>query len=222
MKQYRDIKAQNPEAILFFRVGDFYEMFYDDAIEASKILQIALTSRDKSKEGAVPLCGIPHHAASNYLSKLIKAGRTVAICEQMEDPEQARQQHGGPVRREVVKVISPGTLTEPDLLTSKENNYLAAVCGIEKQYGIAYADLSTGEFRVCEINYDEEQKAFDRVLHQLTRIDPKELLATESMAARLTPWNESQPNPLPFCKQPDHAFSTAMPYCFSIPQTAAK
>jgi DNA mismatch repair protein MutS len=207
MKQYQEIKGRHPGAILFFRVGDFYEMFYDDAIEAARILQIALTTRDKSKEGAVPLCGIPHHAASSYLAKLVKAGRTVAICEQMEDPKQAKLEHGGPVRREVVKVITPGTLTEPDLLQGKENNFLAAVCGAEGRYGFAYADLSTGEFHIGEVTHESDPKAFELLTHELSRIDPKEILAAAAMAERLGPWNGRQSPPRPVEVRPDHAFA---------------
>src|SRR3990172_427889 len=208
MRQYQEIKLQHPEAILFFRVGDFYEMFYDDAIGASKILEIALTSRDKSKEGAVPLCGVPYHAASSYIARLIKAGRTVAICEQMEDPQQARSTHGGLLQREVVKIITPGTLIEPELLTSKENNFLAAVSsasgGSDNRYGVAVVDLSTGEFHAAQ--FENEQM----VLQELERLEPKELLVTEAMSERLRPWLSTQATPPRICPQTEQAFAPVL------------
>src|SRR5262249_7878806 len=113
MRQYRDIKRGYPDAILFFRVGDFYEMFYEDAQEASRLLSIALTSRDKNSPDPVPLCGVPYHAATNYIAKLLKAGRIVALCEQVEDPKAAK----GLVRREVVRLYTPGTLVDTEFLS---------------------------------------------------------------------------------------------------------
>ncbi len=189
MKQYLEIKNQHPDAILFFRVGDFYEMFYEDAQIASKILEIALTSRDKNKEEAVPLCGVPYHAASTYIAKLIRAGWKVAVCEQMEDPKQARLQSGpGIVKREVIRVITPGTVIEPDLLESREPLYIAAIYladskrinptrpdSISKAIGLAYLDLSTGEFRVTALHDSS------RLNHELACIDPKELLLPQRM-----------------------------------------
>ncbi len=173
MKQYLETKRQHPDAILFFRVGDFYEMFYQDAITASKVLQIALTSRDKSKENAVPLCGVPYHAASAYIAKLIKAGYAVAVCEQMEDPALAK----GIVKREVVRVITPGTLIEPELLSPKENNYVAAVtwdfaAPIEKAKGIglSYLDLSTGDFRIASA------EGWSEIESELSKIEPREII----------------------------------------------
>ncbi|MCI0528458.1 MAG: DNA mismatch repair protein MutS, partial [Nitrospira sp.] len=189
MKQYLEIKNQHPDAILFFRVGDFYEMFYEDAQIASKILEIALTSRDKNKEEAVPLCGVPYHAASTYIAKLIRAGWKVAVCEQMEDPKQARLQSGpGIVKREVIRVITPGTVIEPDLLESREPLYIAAIYladskrthptspdFISKVIGLAYLDLSTGEFRVTALHDPS------RLNHELACINPKELLLPQRM-----------------------------------------
>ena len=124
MRQYLEIKSSYPDAILFFRLGDFYEMFLDDAIKASRILDITLTSRNKNSEGGdVPLCGIPFHSAGPYIAKLVEAGEKVAICEQVEDPKTAK----GIVRREVVKVVTPGLITDNDSLSPKENNFLVAV-----------------------------------------------------------------------------------------------
>ncbi len=166
MKQYRAIKAQYPDCILFFRLGDFYEMFDDDARVASEVLQIALTTRDKGKEDPVPMCGVPHFAADTYISKLVKAGYKVAICEQVEDPSQAK----GIVQREVVKVITPGTHL-PD--NPKENAFVLSFYPSGKDTGIAVADLSTGEFWV----YETRRALYD----ELQRHDPKEVLCPASL-----------------------------------------
>lgn len=178
MKQYQDIKQRHTDAILFFRVGDFYEMFFEDAVIASKILEIALTSRDKSKKDAVPLCGIPYHAASTYIAKLIRAGKSVAICDQVEDPALAK----GLVRREVVRVVTPGTLIEPELLTADENNYLASVAFTQTGCGLAFVDLSTGEFNLTQF---DGAAAEDEMLSELSRLEPKEILLPEFERTRV-------------------------------------
>jgi len=149
MRQYLEIKSGYQDAILFFRLGDFYEMFLDDAVKASRILDITLTSRNKNSEGAeVPLCGIPFHSANPYIAKLIEAGEKVAICEQVEDPKAVK----GIVRREVVKVITPGLVVDGDTLSPKENNFLLAlVPGGDDLFGLASLDLSTGHFRTTEV-----------------------------------------------------------------------
>ena len=148
MRQYLEIKSGYPDAILFFRMGDFYEMFLDDALLASRILDIALTSRTKGGGDDIPFCGVPFHSASPYIAKLIEAGHKVAICEQVEDPKQTK----GIVRREVVKVVTPGLLIETESLSPDENNYLLALAtGAAERWGIAWLDLSTGEFRVTEL-----------------------------------------------------------------------
>src|SRR5579872_5268308 len=123
MQQYHAAKKQHPAALLLFRLGDFYELFYDDAVLASKILQITLTSRNKEKDQAVPMCGVPYHAAENYIARLIRAGHKVAISEQMEVPGPSKKL----VRREVIRVITPGTATASTLVEAKENNFLAAI-----------------------------------------------------------------------------------------------
>ena len=178
MKQYTEIKQRHKDAILFFRVGDFYEMFFNDAVIASKILEIALTSRDKSKEDAVPLCGIPYHAAPAYIAKLIRAGKSVAICDQVEDPALAK----GLVRREVVRVVTPGTLIEPELLTADENNYLASVAFVKEGCGLAFVDLSTGEFNLTQFDGADAE---EELLYELSRLEPKEILVAESESARV-------------------------------------
>ncbi len=175
LQQYLEIKEQNPDSILFYRMGDFYEMFFDDAIEAAKILGITLTSRNKKTDPVqVPMCGIPYHALQGYLAKMIKAGRRVAICEQVEDPATSR----GIVRREVVRVVSPGVVTDDQLLDGKRNNYLSALTLSEKSgrrlYGAAYLDLSTGEFLVSEHHPDDNPD--ESLLDQLSRLNPAEIL----------------------------------------------
>ena len=148
MRQYLEIKSGYPDAILFFRMGDFYEMFLDDALIAARILDITLTSRNKGSGDEIPFCGVPYHSVTPYIAKLIETGYKVAICEQVEDPKQAK----GIVRREVVRVITPGLLIEAESLAPDENNYLLALCkGSGDQWGIAWLDLSTGEFRVTEL-----------------------------------------------------------------------
>jgi len=145
MQQYRSAKRQHPDAILLFRMGDFYEMFYDDAVVASRILEIALTTRDRKSSNPVPMCGIPHHALENYVGKLLRAGHRVAVCDQVEDPRLAR----GLVRREVTRVITPGTLLEENLLEARENNYLCAIAADGDTAAAAFIDVSTGEFKVA-------------------------------------------------------------------------
>lgn len=147
MRQYLEIKSQYPDCILFFRMGDFYEMFFEDAVLASKLLEITLTSRNKGKEDSVPLCGFPWHAASSYIAKLIAKGYKVAVCEQMEDPRLAK----GVVKREVVRVVTPGLVLDPDNLEAKQNNFLAGIALRGEAFGLAFLDVSTGEFRATEI-----------------------------------------------------------------------
>ena len=143
MRQYNSIKQKYPQALLFFRLGDFYELFFEDAVLASRELQITLTSRNKEKGVAVPMCGVPHHAADTYISRLIRKGHKVAVCEQMEEPRLAKKL----VRREVTRVITPGTASGTQLLSPRENNYLVAACRSGERIGLACVDLSTGEFR---------------------------------------------------------------------------
>jgi DNA mismatch repair protein MutS len=174
MRQYQEIKRGYPQAILFFRVGDFYEMFYEDAQEASRLLSIALTSRDKQRPVPVPLCGVPYHAAAGYIAKLLKAGRTVALCEQVEDPKIAK----GLVRREVVRLFTPGTLVDTEFLSPAESNYLAALSvhappAQPLLIGLAALEVSTGEFWVTEFH---GPLAVAHVLDELVRLEPRELL----------------------------------------------
>ena len=170
MKQYFGVKEQYPDAIVFFRLGDFYEMFGEDAKIASRILQIALTSRDKNKEDQIPMCGIPHFSADSYVAKLIRAGHKVAICEQVEYPKQAK----GIVQREVIKVITPGT-HQPD--QPKENAYIMSVFPYQNTIGITVADISTGEFVVYETDKPVED--------EISRHEPREILCPASMKENL-------------------------------------
>ena len=168
MRQYAAVKKEHPTALLFFRLGDFYELFFDDAIVAAKELQITLTSRNKEKGIAVPMCGVPYHAAEGYIGKLIRKGFKVAICEQMEDPRLAKKL----VRREVTRVVTPGTAADSSL-GSDENNFLAALAQVGDRVGFAALDLSTGEFRATEFS---GEGALRRVQEELEQLKPKELL----------------------------------------------
>ncbi len=168
MRQYAAVKKEHPTALLFFRLGDFYELFFDDAVIAAKELQITLTSRNKEKGIAVPMCGVPYHAAEGYIGKLIRRGFKVAICEQMEDPRLAKKL----VRREVTRVVTPGTAADSSL-GSDENNFLAALAQVGDRVGFAALDLSTGEFRATEFSGDG---ALRRVQEELEQLRPKELL----------------------------------------------
>ncbi len=173
MRQYAAVKKEHPTALLFFRLGDFYELFFDDAIVAAKELQITLTSRNKEKGIAVPMCGVPHHAAEGYIGKLIRKGFKVAICEQMEDARLAKKQLGTKlVRREVTRVVTPGTAADSSL-ESEENNFLAALAQVGDRVGFAALDLSTGDFRATEFSGDA---AMRRVQEELEQLRPKELL----------------------------------------------
>ncbi len=172
MRQYLEIKADYPDTILFFRMGDFYEMFLDDAVKASRILDIALTSRNKSANGAdVPLCGVPYHSVNPYIAKMIEAGEKVAICEQVEDPKTAK----GIVKRRVVKVVTPGLVVDTESLTPKENNYLLAIfAGSGTLWGLACLDLSTGEFRVTEL------ATADAAVAEVVCVNPREIILPAS------------------------------------------
>ncbi len=145
MRQYAAVKKEHPNALLFFRLGDFYELFFEDAIVAAKELQITLTSRNKEKGHAIPMCGVPYHAAEGYIAKLIRKGFKVAICEQMEDPRMTKTL----VKREVTRVVTPGTAADSQL-GAEENNFLACVAQQGEVLGLAVLDLSTGEFRATE------------------------------------------------------------------------
>ena len=174
LRQYMGIKGEYPGAILFFRMGDFYEMFFDDARTASRALGITLTSRGTYMGEKVPMCGIPYHASRSYIARLVEGGWKVAICEQVEDPGLNK----GIVKREVIRLVTPGSIVDERDLDDKSNLYMAAIsggpAGGDERYGLAYVDLSTGEFRVTEI------RSFDELFDELGRIDPAELLIPEN------------------------------------------
>ena len=161
MRQYQDAKRQHRDAIVFFRMGDFYEMFYEDALIAARALDLTLTSRSKDAGGnGIPMCGVPFHAADNYLAKLVKKGFRVAVCEQVEDPRKAK----GLVRREVVRVVSPGTLTDARYLEAREPAFLMSIVASGATLGVALLDLSTGEFTAAEyLGADGQQALSDEI-----------------------------------------------------------
>ena len=173
IRQYLQIKERHQDAILFFRLGDFYEMFFEDAEKASKILEIALTSRNRTDESSVPLCGIPYHAATPYIGKLLQAGCKVAVCEQVEDPSTAK----GVVQREVVRVITPGTVIDGETLDSRDNNFLVAVSKGGMRFGLALADVTTGEFRFTEL------ADYQSLVEEIWRVRPREVILSEGDAA---------------------------------------
>ena len=181
MRQYTAIKKDHPNALLFFRLGDFYELFFEDAVVASRELQITLTSRNKEKGIAIPMCGVPYHAAEGYISKLIRKGFKVAICEQMEDPKVAKKF----VRREVTRVLTPGTAAD-SALSSEENNFLAAIARMPGRngsissgvVGFAALDLSTGEFRATEFSGPDAER---RIWDELEQLRPREVLYASAL-----------------------------------------
>ncbi len=174
IKQYLSIKDQYPDAILFYRMGDFYEMFFEDAQLASRALDITLTSRNKNDESPVPMCGVPHRAARGYIARLINQGYKVAVCDQIEDPAQAK----GLVKRDVVRVITPGMIVEDELLDERANNYVLAIKSKDGAIGIAFLDISTGSFRIAESNDPEA------IVEEIRRISPREILLPESSKSK--------------------------------------
>jgi len=176
MEQYFQIKAQYPDAFLFYRLGDFYEMFYEDAKKAAQILELTLTSRNKNAEDPIPMCGVPYHAASGYIDTLVEQGYKVAICEQVEDPKLTK----GMVKREVVQLVTPGTVMDGKSLAAKENNFLTALSYQEGQFGFSYVDLSTGELKATVLA-DEES-----VLNEASILQTKEIVYTTEIPEKLT------------------------------------
>ena len=173
MEQYFSIKADYPDAFLFYRLGDFYELFYDDAEQVSQLLELTLTSRNKNADDPIPMCGVPHHAAANYIDTLIEKGYKVAVCEQVEDPKTTK----GMVKREVVQLVTPGTRVASGEVASRENNYLTAVTFIEenKQYSFSYADLSTGEIKVSLL------ETVDDIINECESLQTKEIVIGSSI-----------------------------------------
>jgi DNA mismatch repair protein MutS len=169
MRQYLGIKSEYPDMLVFYRMGDFYELFYEDAKRAATLLDITLTARGKSGGNAIPMCGVPYHAVEGYLAKLVHKGESVALCEQIGDPATSK----GPVERKVTRVVTPGTLTDEALLSADRDNVVAAIFGSLDAIGIAWLDLSAGRFRMTEVNDLES-------LHgELERLRPAELIVDE-------------------------------------------
>jgi len=169
MRQYLDLKRAHQDKILFFRLGDFYEMFFEDAKTAAKCLNLTLTGRGSTDEGRVPMAGIPFHAADNYIARLLRAGHSIAICDQTEDPALAK----GLVKREVTRVVTPGTVTSASMLDDKANNYLVSLCLGAKEVGLAVVDVSTGEFKACEAKGDQRHHL---IFNELAKLNPSEVL----------------------------------------------
>ncbi len=180
MVQYQTIKAENPDALLLFRLGDFYELFGEDAKEASHLLEITLTARasGEGRANKIPMCGVPHHAAETYINRLLKMGRKVAVVEQVEDPKKAK----GMVKRELVRIITPGTQLSPECLNAKQNNYLVVLYAENHQFGLAAADLSTGEFIVTEF---KGEKARDDLMTEISRLQPSEIVVPDDLGVQL-------------------------------------
>ncbi|MHC5268442.1 DNA mismatch repair protein MutS [Enterococcus sp. LJL98] len=176
MEQYFGIKASYPDAFLFYRLGDFYELFYDDAIEVAQLLELTLTSRNKNAVDPIPMCGVPYHAAAGYIETLVEQGHKVAICEQVEDPKTAK----GMVKREVVQLVTPGTVMEGKSLQAKENNYLVALAQTGNTFQIAYVDLSTGELKAAHLAQTSS------VLNEISVLGAKEVVLTSEVATSVT------------------------------------
>src|SRR5690242_3386111 len=176
LRQYQELKQQHPGTLLFFRLGDFYELFFDDAVTGSRELQITLTARQKDSGNPIPMCGVPHHSAANYIARLVRKGYRVAICEQTEEAGKTKKL----VRREVVRIVTPGTPIDPQLLEAREPVFLAAVCTAGESIGAAFLDISTGEFRVTQ---ESGRDSWARIRAALESYAPRELLFPASLGA---------------------------------------
>src|SRR6266498_847459 len=190
LRQYQELKQQHPGTLLFFRLGDFYELFFEDAVVGARELQITLTARHKERGDPIPMCGVPHHSAANYISRLVRRGYRVAICEQTEDASKTKKL----VRREVVRVVTPGTPIDPQLLEPRESVYLAAVCVSGETVGAAFLDLSTGEFRATQANGSD---AWPRIAADIESYAPRELLFPASLTPLVRAGFTSTPHTAP-------------------------
>ena len=180
MVEYRRCKEENPGCLLFYRVGDFYELFFEDAKTGSRELELTLTGKECGLPERAPMCGVPHHAVDVYIDRLVQKGYKVAICEQVEDPKEAK----GLVKREVVRIVTPGTNTSETSLAADQNRYILCVIRAEKDYGIAAADLSTGEFTATQLC------GSDAMLNEVMRLSPSEILCNEAVLLEGFPANE--------------------------------
>ena len=187
MQQYLKIKAEHPDELVFYRMGDFYELFYDDARAAAELLDITLTARGKSGGEPIPMCGVPYHAAEGYLARLVRQGKSVAICEQIGDPATSK----GPVERRVVRVVTPGTVSDEALLEEKRDNLLVALHGDNDRFGLASLDIGSGRFQILEVT------GIDAVNAELQRLQPAELLVNETLdSTALGPWRGQRQRPV--------------------------
>jgi len=200
LRQYMELKKQYPGTLLFFRLGDFYELFFDDAVTGARELQITLTARRKERGEAIPMCGVPHHSAANHIAKLVRKGYRVAVCEQTEDPTKTKKL----VRREVVRIITPGTAIDTQLVEERESIYLAAVCGSGDCMAAAFLDLSTGEFRATETHGTD---AWEKIRADIESYAPRELLFPASLTALVqsAPHTSARTTPLPLATDPAYS-----------------
>lgn len=201
LRQYHELKQQHPGTLLFFRLGDFYELFFDDAVTGSRELQITLTARNKERGDPVPMCGVPHHSAASYIARLVRKGYRVAICEQTEDASKTKKL----VRREIVRVVTPGTPIDPQLLEPKESVFLASVCASGETVGAAFLDISTGEFRVTQASGRE---AWNRIRADIESYAPRELLFPSSLAPLMKSGLSAKPHTQPLPLQTDRSLAT--------------
>lgn len=171
MQHYLKIKEKNPDCVIFYRLGDFYEMFFEDAERVSKLLDLTLTGRDCGLKERAPMCGVPYHAADQYIAKLVGMGEKVAVCEQLSDPAASK----GLVERDVVKIISAGTITENTLLDEKSNNFILSVGSLGDEYAVAWADITTGEFYVKNLG----KINIDALMESVAHISPSEIICDE-------------------------------------------
>ncbi|HKO97145.1 MAG TPA: DNA mismatch repair protein MutS [Pyrinomonadaceae bacterium] len=213
LRQYQELKQQHPGTLLFFRLGDFYELFFEDAVIGARELQITLTARHKERGDAIPMCGVPHHSAANYIARLVRKGYRVAICEQTEDASKTKKL----VRREVVRVVTPGTPIDPQLLEAREAVYLAAVCTSGETIGAAFLDVSTGEFRATQ---ERGEGAWEKIRADLESYSPRELLFPVSLAplvkAGLTGKPQTAPLPLAGDEPPVEGGPSNQPQSFEM------
>jgi DNA mismatch repair protein MutS len=214
VRQYRELKAQHPGTLLFFRLGDFYELFFEDAVIGARELQITLTARHKERGDAIPMCGVPHHSAANYIARLVRKGYRVAVCEQTEEPSKGKKL----VRREVVRVVTPGTPIDPQLLEPRESVYLAAVCAQGEVVGAAFLDISTGEFRATQASGPE---AWPHIAADIESFSPRELLFPASLAVLVRDGFDQTPSTKPLPLEKGETSSEAIPTPISGPFAGA-
>src|SRR5688500_5714648 len=220
VRQYQELKAQHPGTLLFFRLGDFYELFFDDAVTGARELQITLTARQKDSKDPIPMCGVPHHSAANYIAKLVRKGYRVAICEQTESPSKTKKL----VKREVVRIVTPGTPIDPQLLEPRESVYLAAVCAQGETVGAAFLDISTGEFRATQATGKDD---WEKIAGDIESYAPRELIFPQALSALVRAGfrSEQKTAPLPLgtggSRQEADGRSSLSPAVRSVPPAVA-